>query len=587
MLILGSNNKSKRDIKYDSGVGSQQFIKDANTVSLVSSLVDRTVRNNNLIEVFERLKFLSNECFRTKENKKYLFKMILNEVDLYLQSYDEEEEDSGWDSDEEVGVVKIAKNLKDAINEKSNLVDQLSQVERNLVQSNLNSVMERRSSIFTSPMGDSGSATLKANRTDSHNTEDTSLSKEDGSGEKGDSVQNNLYKNVLKKKNPEGGENQEPISPAINLNFFDSDTTVGQKEDDSPVTPKAAGKKSKYHSRMAQRVNSSTFFGQRSSSIQSIRSNKSSFTNKKSKKSDGKGKHQKYGRRKGSSSSGSGSEATSRENSPKSALLISPNEGKSDTEGKHSKGLSSFAKKKAILKSRKGMGRLGRMKGKFNTKHDKIDKKKKLQLHKIRDDVSSNDESKKNVLAPLQEVSETDSPYVRKDGETIIKFPDEEVKLCTIQQRQPSIPIPLEKVKSKPEQMQVKPRLGGMTAMIKHQSELPPTEEEKESQSTLKIPQTEMKDNIKLSIDKDTFTPKVTFKSSKNNEMNFADEKRKSTIHQINAFNNIFDSFGSEDMKLVPKKERRSSIVLSARNTSSLALPVVKPRKSYLRGKSV
>ena len=115
---LSSAGKSKRDIKYDSGIGSQQFIKGGNTVSLISSLVDRTVRNDSKIEVLERLKFLSKECFRSQEKEKHIFKMVLSEVDKYLQSYDDEEEDSDWDSDEEVKTITIAKNLKENIEEK-------------------------------------------------------------------------------------------------------------------------------------------------------------------------------------------------------------------------------------------------------------------------------------------------------------------------------------------------------------------------------------------------------------------------------------------------------------------------------------
>ena len=224
--------KPKRDVKYDSCVGSQQFIKGGNTVSLVSSLVDHTVRNTNLMEVYERFKFLSKECFRTQGKEIFMFKMVLNEVDLYLKSYDEEEEDSGWDSDQEVGVVSIGKKLKSAIEDKLELFEQLRKVERNLFESNVSSIIERKSSFSSNYNEPSGSGS-KNNNEGSFRTEETSNTKEDNFEGMGESNQDNLYKNVLKKINPESGVKKEPLSPAVNLNFFDSDTTVAQKDEES------------------------------------------------------------------------------------------------------------------------------------------------------------------------------------------------------------------------------------------------------------------------------------------------------------------------------------------------------------------
>lgn len=346
--------KAKREVKYDSGVGSQQFLKGGNTVSLVSSLVDHTVRNKNSMEVYERFKFLSKEWFRTQGKEIFLFKMVLNEVDLYLKSYDEDEEDSGWDSDQEVGVVSVGKNLKSAIEEKLDLFEQLSKVECDLVESNMSSKIQERSSVPSSEKNLQTGDPLKNKNNDSFNTEETSNTKEDNSAEKHESNQNNLYKNVLKKVNTELGGNKEPLTPSVPLISFDSDTTIGQKDDDWD-TPKVTKKKTGYKSRMSERVHSSTFYAPRSSSIQSIRSNKSNMTHKKSKKSSTKKSRPMKILPKRKISISSDSESDSWTSSASSVIMISPvkptpKDGGAETKPKPSKGLSSFAKKKEMIK---------------------------------------------------------------------------------------------------------------------------------------------------------------------------------------------------------------------------------------------
>ena len=63
-------------------------------------------------EVHERLKFLTKEWFHINESNETIFRSILYELEWYLKSYEEEWEDSDWDSDEECSAVSIIKDLK-------------------------------------------------------------------------------------------------------------------------------------------------------------------------------------------------------------------------------------------------------------------------------------------------------------------------------------------------------------------------------------------------------------------------------------------------------------------------------------------
>ena len=353
---------------------------------------------------------------------------------------------------------------------------------------------------------------------------------------------------------------------------------------------------------MNQRVNSSTFYAPRSSSIQSIRSNKSNMKSRKAKKSDCK--HSKNIRvlpkRKVSFSSESESSSGSRTDSPSSALAVTHFHPKmADSDSKPAKGLSKFANKKGMTKSRKGgMSRLAKMKG-FKTKKEKIEKKSKLQVVSIKDDVSSNNESNKNILAPLQEVSETDSPYVGKEEEKFINFPDkEEVKLNLINMREVSIPIPLDRVKSGPENKiasqdfekflpnKFAPKLSDPEAALKKPESVLPKIEEKEV-SPAKTPVAEPKAAPKKSPETNIFTPKVSFVSHLADPKTRVERKRK-TIYKIDTFNSIFDSFGSEQIQAKPSKRRRRSIIMSsAKNSSSLALPALEKDTKYSKRHSM
>lgn len=231
-------------------------------------------------EVFERLKFLSKECFRTQEKEQYLFVMVLNEIDLYLQSYDQENEDSDWDSDEEVGVVQIAKDLKEAVDEKYSLVSQLGEVERNLLTNHSNINSDKFNSILSSSAENFTGGTLSLNIEPSQ-TPLSAISPTKMSEKEEDS---SLYKNVLKKNKEQGKRLSERYTQnSIKIpNFFNGDST-NWNDEEGVSTPRESVQKALYESRLNQRVNSINWIAQRSSSIQSIRFNKAS-SNKKVKK---------------------------------------------------------------------------------------------------------------------------------------------------------------------------------------------------------------------------------------------------------------------------------------------------------------
>lgn len=63
-------------------------------------------------EVYERLKFLTRECFHSSETNQVYFERILKELDLYINSYENDNEDSDWDSDEECVAITIVTSLK-------------------------------------------------------------------------------------------------------------------------------------------------------------------------------------------------------------------------------------------------------------------------------------------------------------------------------------------------------------------------------------------------------------------------------------------------------------------------------------------
>lgn len=138
-------------MKFDFCFRDYNSIKGDNTVPLITKLVDHEVRNDNLIEVYERLKFIAKECFKASTEDFYKLNLVLKEIDLYLRNYECNNEDSEYDSDEEVFAITISKDLKTVIEEKLDLGSQISEVERSLIAWNSNNSGERKDSIITSP----------------------------------------------------------------------------------------------------------------------------------------------------------------------------------------------------------------------------------------------------------------------------------------------------------------------------------------------------------------------------------------------------------------------------------------------------
>jgi hypothetical protein len=132
-----SKTRLKRDIKFNHNFRDQSFLKGGNTIPLVTKLVDYEVRNDNIMEVYERIEFMAKECFKSNAEDEYKFKLVLKEINFYLKNYENINENSNYgsdyDSDEDFQTITIAKDLKLAIEEKLNLGNKLNEVERSLI----------------------------------------------------------------------------------------------------------------------------------------------------------------------------------------------------------------------------------------------------------------------------------------------------------------------------------------------------------------------------------------------------------------------------------------------------------------------
>lgn len=67
-----------------------------------------------------------------------LHQRILKEIELYLKSYEVENEDSDWDSDDECEAIVLCQDLKNVINEKAKLTNEISAVEMELITQHSN-----------------------------------------------------------------------------------------------------------------------------------------------------------------------------------------------------------------------------------------------------------------------------------------------------------------------------------------------------------------------------------------------------------------------------------------------------------------
>ena len=214
---------------------------------------------------------MTKEWFHNNESNEEIFKSILYELEWYIKSYEEEWEDSDWDSDEECSAVSIIKDLKKVIDLKANLAHEINEVELKLIAANSGINRERSKSIF---MNTSDSFSIKMNKTS--NTEESSKIK-DINESTIDNKDDSLYKNVLKKGTILSSDksNTEKHS-SLDIDSFTSDSS--NKQLSLNVSPPHPDKKdgNKYESRIKRRLSTNELSkNKRSSSNQSLKSSKS------------------------------------------------------------------------------------------------------------------------------------------------------------------------------------------------------------------------------------------------------------------------------------------------------------------------
>lgn len=435
----------------------------------------------------------------------------MKELNLYLKSYENENEDSDWDSDDECQAVLIAKDLKNAIEEKSNLTNELSEVEKSLMAANSNTSKERTYSAPNNSMDQGLSSSPTINKGLSFSSVDTSLSKDSILQASSHLKDKSLYKNVLKKgtDSPHKETEQEKSSSLVIQNFSDS-LNEQSLDDDSPNTPKLSQNKvlqdPVYHRRASIRSN----FNQRSSSIHSYRSNKNSALNrrlKKKRKANEKLAGIKIGTRQRDDSESSDS-ISSTTNSPKSATfakIASAHGNKfSDTDPKLASRLSQFANKNL---SKRGKPKM-KLKKSFKTKRDylkKFSKNKMEEMKAIYDHKPSQAAERPPVPAKRTSIN----PLVLRAKKSFKKV--------------------------KPMSMEVEfndvPKVGTKTS----------------------------------SSSKNILASKSTADERRASYRNI---KRNSDMNQVTRLVSVFNSLGGDEIK-AKKKIRRSSNILTARNEST------------------
>lgn len=153
-------------------------------------------------------------------------------------------------------------------------------------------------------------------------------------------------------------EEEKDKNKSLVIQNFNTSMDGKEGRDDSPFTPKVIQHKKVVELRQHRRINSKMSFNQRSSSIHSTRSNRSTATSKKMKKKSSTGKRLRVMRvdqRKGNDALNSSDSFTSATNSPRSAEFMKAFKMKSKNSyecdprlGK----LSSFAKIKSNRKKK-------------------------------------------------------------------------------------------------------------------------------------------------------------------------------------------------------------------------------------------
>lgn len=437
---------------------------------------------------------------------------ILKELNLYLKSYENENEDSDWDSDEECQAVLIAKDLKNTIEEKSSLTIELNEVEKSLMAANSNSSKERTYSVPNNSMDQGLNTSPSINKGLSFSSMESALSKD--STAQIPSLQlkdKSLYKNVLKKgtDSPHKEVEHDKGSSLVIQNFSDS-LNDQSLDDDSPSTPKLSQNKALQEPVHHRRASIRSNYNQRSSSIHSYRSNKNTAISKKLKKK--KKTNEKLGgikigtrQRDGSESSDSFSSTT---NSPKSATFakvagIQSNKF-SDTDPKLANRLSQFANK-SLLKKGKAKKKV---KKSFKTKRDYL---KKFSKNKMEEMKAIYDQKPSQVAErpPVPAKKSSINPVVLRAKESFKKV--------------------------KPMSMAVDFKEG-------------------------------IKDTTKTSSSsKNILGVKAIAEDRRNSYRNI---KRNSDMNQVTRLVSVFNSLGGDEIK-TKRRSRRSSNFLTARNESS------------------
>jgi len=87
--------------------------------------------------------------------------------------------------------------------------------------------------------------------------------------------------------------------------------------------------------------------------------------------------------------------------------------------------------------------RLGMMKGRFKTKHERIDKKKKLDTQKKEETIKLG--SEKDISAPIENIGEKELTNINEEVGSVQIHWEEEVKMNMKQFRTDSIAVPLNK----------------------------------------------------------------------------------------------------------------------------------------------
>lgn len=272
-----------------------------------------------------------------------MFQNILKEINLYLKSYEDENEDSDWDSDDECAAVSICTDLKKVIEEKANLTSEISAVEKELVT---------EQSAHGDDKYDSGKHSFDNFAANNNKSDQSDTSKRNSS----DSID---YDVGLKDTELSSSENKmiqqkrsHFVHKTASFEVFDD-----KKEELAHISTKlnSEGNTPKHSYAQMRRYESGSANKIRSSSIQSLRSSTQGNTKKSKKKSNNLNdtKIQTYSSDSNSGSSNSDNDKKSNRSRSSRGSVKRKLENRRPNK-QVSKGLSSFAKNKPSKVGKKG-----------------------------------------------------------------------------------------------------------------------------------------------------------------------------------------------------------------------------------------